>query len=282
MAALIDGGRSLACLRIVPARNLGVALPLSSLDGGFVPHPGASPGALADALADRTLRWLTLLPLCDRRFAHAVLRRLPHAIVRPHDESPYVPAQSATTWLASRGKNLRSTTKSGRRRLLRDGGEVIRLQAGELTKHWSNLADVERHGHRRRGRVMTRPVVRNAFLALDRDRRVEVWVVRLRDQFAAYVLTCVSQSSTYVYTTAMRQDASPYSPGNVLFEAAIVEGLSQGRSVNLGPGRSQFKARFTSSSTPLDDVLLLPRAVQRVSPLLRAATRHKLVRRCAG
>ena len=273
----------LACLGAIGYGDAVVGLPLSRFDGGFVPMPGADPDALSEVLAQWSSRRAILLQLCQRPLAAAIQQRIPHVVVRAHDKAPFISAQDAEGWVARRGNDLRTTTRSGRRRLQRDGGEITRVESGHLARIWSELADVERLGHRRHGHILRAPLVKVAFAALDHSGKVETWVIRLAGEITAYAITCISPTHVYIYTTAMRGDMTSYSLGFVLFESIVIEALRSGRSINLGPGRSEFKDRFTSDYVPLDDVALLPPAGRWATRGLRVAVRHKpLSRSVAG
>lgn len=105
----------------------------------------ADPDALADALAEWTHRRPALVHLCDR----GLCRRSSGApaVVRPHDKPPYTVQQDAEDSVASRGEHLRGRTTS-------DIGGCFATAAG------SPVCGT--------GLSITPPLVRDAFLAVDR------------------------------------------------------------------------------------------------------------------
>lgn len=259
-----------AVLRLMRVASLRLGLPLGAGIDRMALCPGTDPetARLATYAARRIASiWLPSMAAGTIASGSSDCRRR-------HGETLSIDVRDWDEYYASRSPSLRKTLRSAHNRRRRPGANlsVSTLPSGAMTSHLAALSAVEAAGHRKHGYLLSHKRT-GSFTAewlqgLDASGHVRTNVASADGTICAYLIGIVTPQRYLAYSMAMLASHRQYALGHLLFEDAIRGALARGEAVDLGNGTTEFKLRWATSATALEDVFIGGRLV---TPIARIA-----------
>ena len=255
--------RPVACLHL----QASLAFPLTRVLDRFAWAPGVTEPEIEAALAAARAVARIYLP-------YVPFERLPPRLVagstRPAGECPQI---AASTWSAHKERLSSRYRKALRRadRAVAESGlgfKAVELAPGETAARLAELVQVERDGHRLRGRLLSGKRAR--FIArviegLDAGGRVRTHVIEGGRGVCAYLIGFATPRRYLLYSTSFDARYEHLSLGTLVLRDALKGALDRGEAVDMGNGRTPHKLHWSTGVLPLANFLLLPRADNRLA-----------------
>jgi CelD/BcsL family acetyltransferase involved in cellulose biosynthesis len=245
-------------LRLEKRVGIRLAIPLGSGLDRMAWCPGSTPSDAAAALdAGRRLASIWL-PFTEENSIHHSLR----VVARKHGQYLTIEGTDWAGYLASRPSSLRKTLRKATDRVQQHPSVTVQLlDDGETSSHMTQFADVEKHGHRRVGHLLSSPSGQQTFTAkvlssLDRSGQVRTFAAFDRQGPCAYLIGVSAGRRFLAYTTATHERRSGLALGHLLLSESIQLAMAGGEAIDLGNGDTEFKRRWATSSRPLRDTFV--------------------------
>lgn len=170
---------------------------------------------------------------------------------RSHSSFGTIAAQSPEAYWTSRPQGLKKTFRNAQHRCKRlpHPWRIESVSGPHVGFAWRHADGIEREAHRAasRRRIMGGRYGESFHRAMApalAQGNAAIYMGYVGDMPVAYLLVVRQQGTWALVTMGFHRNFGTISPGTLLFQRAIIDGLTAGASIDLGNGRSHFKDRW--------------------------------------